>query len=99
MTSLLVGLALLIGAPATKEDPKKEMHSLVGEWAPSTALRGGQPDMPPPGTSITFTADGKLLMKEGKRDKAEEGSYKVDGKKNPAEIDITPPANEKGPNI
>ena len=64
---------------------------MVGEWVPTQAVRGGKPDMPPPGTSIAFTADGKILLKEGMREKAEEGTYKFDAKKDPAEIDIVPP--------
>jgi uncharacterized protein (TIGR03067 family) len=86
-----------VAAPATKEAPKKEAPSIVGEWSPSSALRGGKPDMPPPGTSITFTADGKVLLKEGKAEKAEEGTYKIDAKKDPAEIDIMPPKGEERP--
>jgi uncharacterized protein (TIGR03067 family) len=99
MTATLLGLALAVGAPGAKDDPKKEGPSLVGEWVPSTAVRGGKPDMPPAGSTITFTVDGKLMMKEGTQAKADEGGYKIDAKKNPAEIDITPPAGDKGPMI
>jgi uncharacterized protein (TIGR03067 family) len=98
MYSIVIGLAVVVGAPA-KEAPKKDAPSLVGEWAPTEAVRGGKPDMPPPGTSITFTADGKVIMREGNRDKAEEGTYKIDAKKDPAEIDISPPEKEKGPPV
>jgi uncharacterized protein (TIGR03067 family) len=94
MYSLMIGLAVVVSAPAKKEEPKKEAPSLVGEWYPESAVRGGKPDNPPEGTSITFTADGKFILKEGKRDKAEEVTYKADPKKDPAEIDITAP--EKG---
>ena len=90
MYPLFVGLAVVIGAPA-KDAPKKEPPSIVGEWVGETGVRGGKADNPPPGASITFNNDGKVLMKEGGQDKAEEGSYKVDPKKDPAEIDITPP--------
>lgn len=99
MNAVLIGLALAVGAPATKEAPKKDAPSIVGEWIPTNAVRGGKPDNPPAGTSITFLADGKVIFKEGKRDKAEEGTYKIDSKKDPAEIDLVPPAAEKGPNI
>jgi uncharacterized protein (TIGR03067 family) len=98
-TVVVIGLAAVLGAPGPKDDPKKDAPSLVGEWVPTTALRGGKPDMPPAGTSITFTADGKLLLKEGNQAKAEEGTYKTDPKKDPAEIDLVPPDKEKGPPV
>ena len=94
---LVIGLAALLGAPGPKEDPKKDAPSLVGEWVPTMALRGGKPDMPPAGTSIAFTADGKVLLREGNQAKPEEGTYKTDPKKDPAEIDITPPDKDKSP--
>jgi uncharacterized protein (TIGR03067 family) len=96
--SLFVGLALVVGAP-TKKEPAKEPPSIVGEWVPESAVRGGKPDNPPAGTSITFTSDGKAIMKEGGDRKPEEGTYKADPKKTPAEIDIAPPAADKGPTI
>jgi uncharacterized protein (TIGR03067 family) len=95
MNVVLMGLALSLAAPATKDSPKKDTPSIVGEWIPSQAVRGGMNDMPPPGTSITFTADGKVIMKEGKRDRAEEGTYKIDAKKDPAELDLMPPKGEE----
>src|SRR5579864_5062343 len=98
-TSLLVGLAIVVGAPATKDAPAKEPPSLVGEWIGVSGMRGGKPENPPAGTSITFTADGKLLMKEGGDRKPEEGTYKADPKKSPAEIDLVPPTGDKGPTI
>jgi uncharacterized protein (TIGR03067 family) len=94
---VMIGLAAVLGAPGPKDDPKKDAPSLIGEWVPTMALRGGKPDMPPAGTSITFTAEGKLLLKEGNQAKAEEGTYKTDPKKDPAEIDLVPPQTEKGP--
>jgi uncharacterized protein (TIGR03067 family) len=93
--SLLVALALAVGAPATKDPPKKEAPSVVGEWAGEKAVQGGQErPVPPGGVSITFTADGKFLVREGKREKPEEGTYKVDTKANPAQIDIMPPEDK-----
>jgi uncharacterized protein (TIGR03067 family) len=98
-THLLVALALVAGAPAKKDPPPKEPPSLVGEWVAESGTRGGKPDNPEPGTAITFTADGKVLLKEGADRKPEEGTYKADPKKKPAEIDIVPPATDKGPTI
>ena len=55
--------------------------------------------MPPAGTSIAFTADGKVRLREGKQEKVEEGTYKIDAKKDPPEIDIVPPDKDKGPPV
>lgn len=98
-TSLLVGFAIVIGAPAKKEAPAKEPPSLVGEWVGESAVRGGKPDNPPAGTTITFAADGKVFMKEGGDAKAEEGTYKVDIKKMPAELDLVPSLADKAPTL
>ena len=89
--SLLVGLAVVVGAPAKKDPPAKDPPSLVGEWVGESGVHGGKPDNPPPGTTITFTRDGKLLLTEGKGGRTEEGTYKADPKKTPAELDLNPP--------
>jgi uncharacterized protein (TIGR03067 family) len=98
MYSIVIGLAVVVGAPA-KDAPKTEAPYLVGEWTPTQAVRGGRPDNPPAGTTITFTADGKVLLKEGNAAKPEEGTYKIDARKDPAEIDIVPPEKDKGPPV
>jgi len=95
--SFVVGLALVVAAPGAKDAPKKDPPSIVGEWVGESGIRGGKPDNPPSGTTITFTKDGKVLMKEGGDDKSHETTYTADPKKDPAEIDIVPPAGEKGP--
>jgi uncharacterized protein (TIGR03067 family) len=64
----------------------------VGE----TGVSGGKPENPPAGTTLTFTADGKVRFKEGADAKADEGTYNIDTKKDPAEIDIFPPNGPKG---
>jgi uncharacterized protein (TIGR03067 family) len=94
--TLLVSLAVAVGAPGVKEVPKKE-PSLVGEWVGEKATAGGK-DRPVPagGIKFTFTADGKFTVHEGKREKPDEGTYKADTKKDPAEIDIFPPAEKAG---
>lgn len=94
MQAILLGLAVTIAAPGAKDPPKKETPSIVGEWSPASAVRGGKPDLPPPGTTIVFTADGKVQMKAGKQEN-EDGTYKIDHKKDPAEIEILPPKGEE----
>ena len=43
--------------------------------------------------------DGKVHIREGMRDKADHGSYTVDAKKEPAEIDLMPPPEKKDPPV
>jgi uncharacterized protein (TIGR03067 family) len=98
--SLLVGLALAVGAPGAKDPPAKDPPSIVGEWVGEKAVAGGK-ELPVPkgGIGFTFTADGKLTVREGEREKADTGSYKVDAKKDPAEVDIIPPEDKKEPTV
>jgi uncharacterized protein (TIGR03067 family) len=97
--SFLVTLALAVGAPGAKDPPKKEV-SIVGEWNGVKAVAGGEErPVPEGGVTITFTADGKFIVHEGKREKAEQGTYKTDTKKDPAEIDISAPAESGRPNV
>ena len=94
--SLVVGLALAVGAPAAKDPPKKDA-GIVGEWVGEKATAGGKErPVPAGGITFTFTADGKFIVREGKREKPDEGSYKADSTKDPAEIDIMPPADKPG---
>src|SRR5262249_50243041 len=94
MYSLMIGLVVVVAAPAKKEEPKKDAPSLVGEWYPESAVRGGKPDDPREGTSITFIAEGNWLLNGGTRALVEDATYKADPKKCAAEIVIT--LTEKG---
>ena len=90
----LLGVVLAVGAPGDKDAPKKDAPSVVGEWDGEKAVRGGmERPIPDGGVKVTFTADGKMIFKEGNKD-AEEGTYKVDAKKNPPEIDLSPPKED-----
>jgi len=97
--SLLVSLALAVGAPG-KDPAPKDGPSIVGEWVGEKAVAGGKEQpVPDGGITFIFTADGKLTVKEGKRDKNDTGTYKADSKKEPAEIDIIPPEDKKEPTV
>jgi|SRR5947209_20266348 len=87
MTSLFVGLALVVAAPVTKEPTKKDAPSVVGKWTVESAIKGGRKDNSPPGSSMELTAEGKMILHENGHDIT--GSYKTDPKKDPAEIDLT----------
>lgn len=90
--SLLLGLAIIVGAPAKKDSPK-DPPKLEGDWivesieGPKEA--GGQ-------ITMRFT-EGKILILEAKREKPEEANYTADLKKNPATIDIKPDRGAKEP--
>jgi len=95
-STLLIGLALSVGAPAAKEAPKKETPSIVGEWLGEKAVGGGkEKPVPEGGITFVFTADGMLKVREGANQKPDAVTYKLDTKKSPNEIDIMAP-KEKG---
>jgi len=86
--SLLIVLAVAVGAPGVKDPPKKEA-SIVGVWIREKLTAGGKDESElGAGARFTFTEDGKFLMKQKDRDEREEGKYKVDPKKDPAEIEF-----------
>ncbi len=92
-TTLLLGVALLVGAPI-KDPQKKEEALLVGEWfAESSTFGGSETPSPKESTKFNFTNDGKLLVTENM--KTEEAAYKSDFTKSPAEIDLIPPTDRK----
>jgi len=97
MHGLLIGLAMLVAAPAPKAPPKKDPPSLVGEWIPESVIHGGKPHPNEPGTMITFTAEGKCLTKEGKDEKPDEMSYQINAKKDPPELDLIEPDGGMNP--
>lgn len=85
MTTLLIGLALAVGAPAKKDRAPKE-PSLIGEWFVESMLFGGKPWKSQPGGTFQFMADGKMVIKG--KDGEKTGTYRTDTKKNPAEVDL-----------
>jgi len=89
--SLLLGLAIIVGAPAKKDAPK-EPPKLEGDWIIESIE--GPKDAGPGQVTMRFT-EGKILIMEGNREKPEEASYTADLKKTPATIDITPDRGAK----
>lgn len=88
--SLLLGLAIAVGAPA-KKDASKDPPKLEGDWIVESIE--GEKDAPRGSITMRFT-DGKIQILEGKREKPEDASYTADLKKKPATIDIRP---DRGP--
>ena len=92
--SLLAALALSVGAPAAK-DAKKDPPSLVGVWVAEKGTTDGDDRAIAAGSvTIEFTADGKVAIREGGR-RPDPVDYRLDPKKNPAEIDINGPPDAK----
>src|SRR5262245_51265617 len=99
-TTLVLGLAVLLGAPGPKDAPKKE-PTIVGEWTGKSATTGGMAlPVPQGGITFTFSVDGKVTIQEPGWGKAgEAGSYKIDAKAAPTEIDLIPPEARNEPTI
>jgi uncharacterized protein (TIGR03067 family) len=88
--SLLTALALTLGAPGAKDPPKKDTNPLLGAWTVEKAETGGM-TLPVKSMTMEFMPGGKVVMADGGKP-PEEAGYTFDPKKDPHEIDITPPA-------
>jgi len=89
MNAIFFGAAILIGAPALKETPKKET-GIVGEWIPeSIGIAGKLGKAPSSILRYEFTSDGKwIIRRDGVEAKSPARDYKVDAKASPATIDV-----------
>jgi uncharacterized protein (TIGR03067 family) len=96
-----VVLALATSAPAQeKKDVPKELAPFQGVWKVVKAEEGGKPAPAKDVESVRFKFAGtKLTVQEDKKEKEETGSFSVDAKKDPAEIDLVSPKGEKIPGI
>src|SRR5919202_5391206 len=78
--ALVLGLAVAVRADEEKGGKPDLQKKLVGKWevVKFTGKKGG----PPPGATIEFTKDGKILVTtEEKGEKVRrEATYKVEGK-------------------
>jgi uncharacterized protein (TIGR03067 family) len=86
-TQLLVGLALVVGAPALKPAAKAPAPpTLVGGWAVESWIMDGQAE-PCAGQTLTFVVGGAFVaQRDGEHQGA--GTYKYDPKADPAEVDM-----------
>jgi len=88
MNTLVLGLAIIVAAPAPKEAKKPE-PTILGEWSLESAVFMGMPLPAPKGrNTINFTPDGKCITFAGDVATAETASFTHDAKKSPAEIDL-----------
>jgi len=77
-TQLILGLTLVVGAPALKPPAKAPSPpSLVGEWEFVVEVEGGKPEPGSPGQTLVFAADGMFLAhQDGQCEGA--GTYETD---------------------
>ena len=86
-TQLLVGLALVVGAPALKPTPKvPDPPSLVGEWVVESWIADGEPE-PCAGRTVTFSKGGAFVAHEN-GEHLGAGTFTCDPKSDPAEVDM-----------
>ena len=95
MTPLILGLALVVGAPGLKEPPKKDPPGPVGRWAVESITVAGMA-LPKMDLTITFLADGRFETRDAGGGTKTSGTYTADPKKQPAELDVTEPAAPDG---
>jgi uncharacterized protein (TIGR03067 family) len=99
MLPTLLGLATVLAAPAIKEPPKKDVPAIVGKWTVESIELAGTP-VPQPQTdlTVTFAADGTFTSQTPRNaEPTQKGTYTVDAKKNPHELDITEGAGKPEP--
>jgi uncharacterized protein (TIGR03067 family) len=97
----MIRLALFCGLVLTatystaddKKEVPKELMPFQGTWKVVKAELDGK-ELPAPEDARFKFAGNKLSIKEGKVD-PEAGTYSVDSKKEPTEIDFISPKNEK----
>src|SRR5947209_1345864 len=88
MTPLVVGLALILAAPAPKKN-EEPPAKLEGEWV--VEKFEGPKDDAPPGTVTMKFADNKISINDTSgKGHTEEAGFTVDATQKPAHIDIKP---------
>jgi len=86
--SLYLVVVLAVGAPAPKENAKKDPPSIEGEWIAESFIDNGRPiPIPASGISFVFTKDNNYLFSENAM-KSPASAFRIDLKKTPHEIDL-----------
>jgi uncharacterized protein (TIGR03067 family) len=97
VNTLLVGLALAIGAPALKD--RTTEPSIVGNWKLTEWISaGGAITSIAEGSGVEFLSDGKRIWRDRSGD-ADERSYKLYPKTSPAAIDLIRSDGAANPSI
>jgi len=88
MHTLILGLAIIVAAPAPKE-AKKLPSPLVGDWTIESGTVMGMPQLQIQGANtIRFSADGTTATLDGNGDTLEMSKFTQDSKASPAQIDL-----------
>jgi uncharacterized protein (TIGR03067 family) len=91
-SAFLIGMALVVTAPAPKEVPKKEAPAIVGSWSLEKAEVAGMA-LPIAAAgeqlSLTFAEDGTVIARRNGKEEPGLSRFTHDAKKSPAEIDPT----------
>jgi uncharacterized protein (TIGR03067 family) len=92
----VLAVGLLIAADDKKDDKDKDAKKLEGTWAVVSLEREGQkaPDEQAKGVTVTFTADGKVTIKDPDKEETK-GTYKLDASKKVKEITLVEGDTEK----
>ncbi len=98
--SLLLSVAIVVGAPALKSRPKGNTD-IAGEWVVQRVETSGRRRPPPRGElRYIFHADGKLIVARGERKLGgDDRGYTFDPHKNPAALDLVADVTEQEPTI
>ncbi|HEX3152576.1 MAG TPA: TIGR03067 domain-containing protein [Gemmataceae bacterium] len=91
-TSLFVGLALAVAAPAPKKADDDVSAKVDGNWVVESVE--GPKEGPPPGVLQFQFVDGKIHVIEGTK-KDESAGYTIDTTKKPFAMDIRPERGAK----
>jgi RNA polymerase sigma-70 factor (ECF subfamily) len=97
MNALLLGLAVIVSAPALKS--KGDPAPILGLWALTEWYIDGQPVNFNPGSATEFLPEGKRLLTQGRGQAADERGYKLHPKTSPAAIDYIRPSDGAQPDI
>lgn len=102
MNTTLLITVLVVGAPALKDPPKKELK-IEGDWVVESQVTGGRPLKSSIERHYIFSADGKWTMTSA-RAKAKNApslarTYAIDASTNPASIDMKTSSGLTQPNM
>jgi len=88
MYSLVIGLAVIVAAPAPKE-AKKAPITLLGDWSVESVSALGRPQPPDQSQkTIRFSADGATSTVDGNVAAPDVSKFTHDAKASPATIDL-----------
>ena len=88
MHTLILGLAIIVAAPAPKE-AKKLPSPLVGDWTIESVIILGMPEpMDQTRNTIDFSADGTFTTLSGNAAKPYTSKFTHDPKANPPQIEL-----------